>query len=271
MSDPRRMLDSEVSPHIRALLEAGRDAEPRSSLVETTLRSLRAAGLGAAPSGLSPLTAWTVVPGLAGVLVLGVVAGVIWTMKVSTPPLSPRPPTHGAPPTTPSKAERTEGAKTSSDPPSEPPAQVRTDPEGDADTGAAPRSSVAAPGRDRPTPRGMARPTTSAVPAAEGIGRERSRASTMAQRDLVLRARAALDGGAAQQALAILAGYESSFDELRFVPEVLSLRMQSHQRLGEVATADQLARRIIAAYPRSSQAGRARQLLRDRESRGGTN
>ena len=243
MSDPRRMLDTNVPPHIRVLMEAGRGAEPHSALVETTLQSLRAADLGAASGGLGPLVSSAVVPVLAGLLALSVLAGVTWTIiaPAPAPPVAPGPPAQ-----TPLRIA----------PPDEEPA--------DAELGAAAASSSAP--ENRATSQVVAQPEASAPSTARGASRTHLRASTTAQRDLVLRARAALDGGSPQQALAILAGYEASFDELRFVPEVLSLRMQAHQRVGNVQAAEQLAQRIVSAYPRSSQAGRARQLLRDRKS-----
>jgi len=266
MSEPPRMLDTNVGPHLRRLLEAGRDAEPHSSLVDTTLQSLRTASLGTAPSSLAPLGSSMVIPAVAGVLLsLGLLVGVTWTMLSSAPPVAPSPATQAAP----REEEPAEGLGPSNALRPEPSAQVGLDPGSNAQPGAAARSSSAtAPPSNRNPSRVAAQPTASAPPTAEDAAKQRSRSSTTAQRDLVLRARAALDGGAPQQTLTILAGYETSFDELRFVPEVLSLRMQAHQRLGNAKAAEQLARRIIATYPRSSQAGRARQLLGDGESRG---
>jgi len=274
MSDPRRMLDSNVPPHIRLLLEAARSAGPDSSLVETTLQSVRSAELGATSSGLLPLSSSAVIPLLVGLLSLGALVGVGWTvMAPALPnPQARRVATPTSLRTSPAGEEPAEGVEASIESQSDPSAQARANPVGSARSGEAPRSSSdAAPPRNSPASRAPAQPVAPVPSVAQDASRERSRSSTMAQRDLVLRARAALDGGHPQQALAILAGYEASFDELRFVPEVLSLRMQAYQRTGSIEAAKQLARRIVATYPLSSQAGRARQLLRDREARGEMN
>lgn len=267
MTDPQRLLDSDVPSHIRALLEAGRNAEPRPSLVETALQSLSITDLGTQSSGLSTASSGTVIKVVAGVLGLGVAVGAAWTASTrvpAPPPADPRPIAQVAPATTPSpeKSTRDVGA------PSVASARTEMFPAASADDATAPgATSAVVPRKTRPKARTVARaamsPPASAASATVNTSREASRSSTTAQRDLVLRARAALDGGAPQQTLTMLAAYETSFDELRFVPEVLSLRMQAHQRVGNVKAAELLARRIIAMYPRSSQARRARQVLGD--------
>ncbi len=247
MSDPQRMLDGNVPPHIRLLLEAGRDAEPRSSLVEMTLQSLRAAELGAAPGGLSSVTSAMVVPALLGALSLGALVGVTWMLMTPAAP----------------------DASTAVSPishPADEPSQER------AAVDDAPSASVASATPDddlRPASSGALAPSRQGpqrvvtLPGGADVRQPPPRPPATVQRELVLRARAELDRGLPQRTLMILAGYESSFEELRFVPEVLSLRMQAYQAMGHGETAQQLARDLIAKYPRSSQAGRARQLLQE--------
>ena len=273
MSDPLRMLDSNVAPHIRLLLEAAHGAGPSSSLVETTLQSVRAVEPGAASGGSLSLGSSTAISLVVGVLSLGALVGVGWTVasapsRLQTPGIA----TQTVLRTTPAGEEPAEGVGASIESPSEPSAQVRARPEGHAlPEEASVSSSGTARPRQQTVSRSVAQPIAPVASVTQDGGRERSGSSSMEQRDLVLRARMELDGGRPRETLAILAGYETSFDELRFVPEVLSLRMQAYQQTGSIEAAEQLARRIVATYPRSSQAGRARQLLGDRETRTETN
>ena len=62
-------------------------------------------------------------------------------------------------------------------------------------------------------------------------------------------------------ALRALAGYESAYPELALHPEVLFLRMAAEEELGRIARARVEAGRIVALYPKSAQATRARELL----------
>jgi len=264
MSEPSRLLDGNLPPHVRLLLEAGRDAEPRASLVETTLQSLRAANLASPPGGLSPLISSVAIPVLAGVLALGALVGFAWTMRAPSFPAVPRE-ARVAPDLTDSGDE---GTESSGDARRQRSDQLGTAPVPSTGAGAPVRRSLVSPAQSARPPVRTGPPPTASAPVTPGDAAQKSRSSTLAQRDLVLRARAALDGGAPGKALSILAGYESAFDELRFIPEVLSLRMQAQQRMGNVQAAEQLARRIVAAYPRSSQAGRARQLLEGTGSSG---
>ncbi len=263
MGDPLRMLDSDVPPQLRALLEAGRGAEPDPSLVEATLHSLRAADLGIASSSLSRVSSSVAAPVAAGILAIGALAVVTWMMMEPAPWESPPPAVLALPQTTaPSEEQPTGAADVTEASPVEPLARAEREPASSAEPMAGAGNGVP---NQRVVSLGTTEPKVSSPSRAGEAAAKLSRSSTLAQRDLVLRARAALDGGAPHQTLRILTGYESSFQDLRFVPEVLSLRMQAQERLGRVAAAKELARRIVAAYPRSSQAGRARQVLAEGE------
>jgi hypothetical protein len=78
---------------------------------------------------------------------------------------------------------------------------------------------------------------------------------------LVDRAWAAMKRRDFSRALAELADYERNFPELGLHPEVLFVRMEAEERLGRVAAAKLEASRILASYPKSAQANRARALL----------
>jgi hypothetical protein len=78
---------------------------------------------------------------------------------------------------------------------------------------------------------------------------------------LVDRAWAAMKRRDFSRALAELADYERNFPELGLHPEVLFVRMEAEERLGRVDAAKLEASRILASYPKSAQANRARALL----------
>ena len=78
---------------------------------------------------------------------------------------------------------------------------------------------------------------------------------------LVDRAWAAMKRRDFSRALAELVDYEEQFPELGLHPEVLFVRMEAEERLGRVTAAKLQASRILASYPKSAQAGRARALL----------
>jgi len=79
------------------------------------------------------------------------------------------------------------------------------------------------------------------------------------------RARALVTAGRAPDALAALDDYERRFPIRRFAPEGLYLRMEALLDAGQGGAARDTAARLLAQYPKSPQAPRARQVL------GGTN
>jgi hypothetical protein len=77
------------------------------------------------------------------------------------------------------------------------------------------------------------------------------------------RARALLRQGRTRDGLSLLEGYENEFREARLLPEVLFLRLEACERLGRVSDARRVAERLLAAFPKSPHAARARKLLAD--------
>jgi hypothetical protein len=75
------------------------------------------------------------------------------------------------------------------------------------------------------------------------------------------RARSALARGDARGTLAAIDSYESKFDERRFEPEALYLRMEALGRLGDKAGESAAARRLVTAFPNAPQAARAKLVL----------
>jgi hypothetical protein len=75
------------------------------------------------------------------------------------------------------------------------------------------------------------------------------------------RARALLAAGQASQGLALLESYERQFREPRLLPEVLFLQLEAYERAGRHADARRAAQRLVASFPTSPHAGRARKLL----------
>jgi outer membrane protein assembly factor BamD (BamD/ComL family) len=75
------------------------------------------------------------------------------------------------------------------------------------------------------------------------------------------RARSLLSGGQSSQGLALLESYERQFREARLLPEVLFLQFEAYERAGRYADARRAAQRLVASFPTSPHAGRARKLL----------
>jgi hypothetical protein len=81
------------------------------------------------------------------------------------------------------------------------------------------------------------------------------------------RARAALAVGKAETALAELDEYERRFRRRGFGPEALYLRMEAFLSLGMTAQARDAAERLLARYPKSLHAARARVVLAKKTDR----
>jgi len=75
------------------------------------------------------------------------------------------------------------------------------------------------------------------------------------------RARARLAAGQSSQGLSLLAGYEQKFRGARLLPEVLFLQIEAYERTGQSNEARNAAQRLVADFPKSPHAGRARRLL----------
>jgi hypothetical protein len=75
------------------------------------------------------------------------------------------------------------------------------------------------------------------------------------------RARSLVAAGQSSQGLALLESYEQHFREARLLPEVLFLQLEAYERAGRHADARRAAQRLVASFPTSPHAGRARKLL----------
>ena len=75
------------------------------------------------------------------------------------------------------------------------------------------------------------------------------------------RARSALARGDARGTIAAIDSYESKFAARSFEPEALYLRMEALGRLGDIAGARALARRLVTAFPNAPQSARAKVVL----------
>ncbi len=108
-----------------------------------------------------------------------------------------------------------------------------------------------------PSPSPLSSPRVAAFPTANttvGI-------PLAAEVATVDQARSALNRGDYSAVQARLAGYEAAFPGRQLLPEVLYLRLEAADRLGQSDRARFLARRILAEFPRSPQAVRAQELL----------
>lgn len=103
------------------------------------------------------------------------------------------------------------------------------------------------------------------VVAGTGSGAVAARSSTDAQLLRELRwidsARAALSKGSPNQALTILDDYGQKCSSPRLLPEALLLRMQAAVRLNDRGGAVRTARELMARFPNSPHALKARELL----------
>jgi hypothetical protein len=75
------------------------------------------------------------------------------------------------------------------------------------------------------------------------------------------RGRSAFQRRAFAEAVTLLEGYEQRFQNARFLPEVLYLRLQALNRGGEAARAAELARRLLREFPNHAHAASARTIL----------
>jgi hypothetical protein len=134
---------------------------------------------------------------------------------------------------------------------------------------------VSAPVRSRgsapvPAPLASAEATAEPAPPARPVVSVREPAASptpdasaplAAEVAYVDRARAQLASGQSEAGLAQLARYEREFPEARLLPEVLFLQLEAYQRLGRMPEARRAAERLVAAFPKSPHAARARSML----------
>ncbi|RYZ05502.1 MAG: hypothetical protein EOO73_19825 [Myxococcales bacterium] len=121
---------------------------------------------------------------------------------------------------------------------------------------ATPAASADAPDQPAAPPRA----TTSAREVVT-VARPEASAPLAAEVAYVDSARAALAAGQSESGLAQLARYEREFPEPRLLPEVLFLQLETYQRLGRATEARRAAERLVASFPKSPHAARARSVL----------
>ena len=110
------------------------------------------------------------------------------------------------------------------------------------------------------------RPNVGTAPRAVGpVAPSRDRASALAAEVASLdQARKALAVGDAKRALSLLSAHQVDFPSGDLAPEATYLRVQALLKAGDRQAAVDLARRFIASFPRSPQAGAMRALTLER-------
>lgn len=259
MTDPERI--SKRSSGLAAeLLRAGVDEQPSDASVERTLLALGVSGAvlttttAAAAAGGAQLSGATAVSAsgakaatltlLAKWVGVGVVGGIglASVATVATTPQSDEPAPHASIAVAPTVSA---AAKKLAAPP--PPAALVAAEEQPVEVASAP---VAVP-HVAPS----AAPGVSPEPVLE-IG-----TPLAAEVAYVDRARALVASGQSAQGLALLRSYEHDFPEARLLPEVLFLELETLDRLGRTGEARAAAQRLVAGFPKSPHANRARRLL----------
>jgi hypothetical protein len=272
MTDPKRWLDDGAPEPVERLLRAAQSERPADAAVDRTLAALgvgavgaaltsgaaasqgAAAGAAAAASKAGALSTagmlvaaakWGAAGIATGAVFLGAVHGVAGLVDAPSKPLEPaaaQAPATPAPVARPAPTAQMRSAEESDDNPQAPQHAAPLAPEP-----AATRAALPAP-----------RPVE--APATEVISAERLAEEVR----IVDRARAALAGGRATDALAALDDYDRLPAGRRFVPETLYLRMEALLRLGQRDAARRVAERLAVAHPNAPQAARARDVLETR-------
>jgi hypothetical protein len=250
MSEPKRWLDDDPPELLGQLMKAAsRERPPEASLT----RSLAALGISAgatstavsagAASGMASAVKATsaAVPWLKFAVLLGVASGTggAWVATHPTPTRAPLPVQSAHPLTRALPATTTEAAR----------ARV-------VESVPAPSSAPPLPSafKSSPAPVTRLRETENVSPPVDAEHLTEEVAA-------VDRARALVTAGRGAEALAALDAYEHGFPVRRFAPEALYLRMEALLLDGNRGAAEQVAARLVARYPRSPQAPRARQIL----------
>ena len=286
MSEPRRILDGpSATPFERNLLESWSSEQP-SPAARARARALAIAGAAAttlaaatavtavasttgtaagtaAPSaagvGLAVIAKWGILLALAvgsavgGVLVLGGAR----TADAPPPVTSSSPLANAAAGAQPSAASPAIGSSTSPPYADEPKAVSPADLPPASPTITA-TAITGAGGATAAAGATATSATSTATAAATGAGATASFAEEIASFD---RARAALDAGDFDRALALVDGYEKRFPGGTFVQEAEVLRIQALARKGDSAGARRVGQRFLAAHPTSPHAARIRAIL----------
>jgi TolA-binding protein len=246
MSDPERLFSDAPSPLAKRMLSAARDEQPPDVLLERTLLALGAGGaaLGATASASGAAAGTGASAGATGAkagivaaakwLGLGALGGALLSTAAYEVRDAWRVPAPVAAPQAPSPAREARAAP-------------------------APEGPVLSPGVNE----------RSVEPAQRAAGRalapsakvEPNRALELAAEVAALdAARQALANGDPRRALSLLDAYRDRFPEARLLPEALHVRMEALYQSGDRAGAARVAERLLAGFPQSPHAARARQI-----------
>lgn len=251
MKDPERLMSGPAADLSVLLLGAGIDERPSDESLHRTLSVLGLAAVATVPTAIGTVVGTTAgaatgaaaVKSGAGVtmgalfakwLAVGAVGGAVVvgsTMTVVTP--SPRPRLELPRPT---PAVRV-------------PKPIRTVPMPEVTVAITSPSSVPVPAVMEPPARFVLPPTPE-----DPLGPEVA---------LVDDARGLLAAGRLAAVHTRLSRYEVDFPRVQLLPEVLYLRMEASWRASNRASAARVAAQIVRQYPRSPQAGRAREVLKE--------
>ena len=257
MTDPPRLLQKPSSGLAGTLLAAGRDETPGEAALR---RTLTAVGVGAAVLTSSSVAGGTLASGAAGTAVakgsagsagfalalkwigIGTLGGVVTATAAYELAPSPKQ----------ADSVQAPAIVASAVPPKRP---ARS-----ADLGVAAAPAVAPETEVAevvvPAPRAGVR-----APERHETATEDPAAPLAAEVAFVDRGRMAFQAGDHRRALAELRRYEEEFPGQRLQAEVLYLRMEATNALGDTASAQALAGRILSAYPKSPHAARARAVV----------
>jgi TolA-binding protein len=286
MTDQDRWLDTESAAFGQALIDAGRAERPSDRALGRTLAAisagatvatvagktgaavLSASGTGAALTASSgPLTVAKSTAGallgkwLVGGLVGGAVASATAIGVVEFSSDAPRVDTRSIA----AVVEPVE--RPAPEAPSPPAEEHDADPSAAADPSVEPpQPSAEAAEPVRPKGPAKSRPLgaeRSALDIAEEGPRAEPSAQSPLEEELALidEARALIDSGNSQSALAKLREYSARFRKGGLGPEALFLELRAHERLGNTEVAHAAAEKILDRYPHGPHAARAREVL----------
>ncbi len=255
MTDPERLSKSSAHSLAALLLQAGAREKPSAAVLRRTTEAAAAhvvatsAASAAATVGTSGATGATVgVAAVAKWIALGALGGAVAMSSLQAVEPAPQ------------RAAATANAVTNaavSKPSQRAPLAVPSVSE--PAVSAEPKALERATAAEAPRPR-RAEPTLAETTKLEVSERTPS-ALLAAEVRFVDQGRAALQRGAFANAIEQLAPYESRFPRQQLLTEVLFLRMESFNRLGNIESARTLAARVLELGVVGRQAAQAREVL----------
>jgi hypothetical protein len=277
--DPVRLLEDEGSELMHSLLSAVREEQPKHAAMQRTLTAL---GVGTAltsiASGSSALSASSAAGGFSGAVSLGsakgaagpalmvikwlsagLLTGLVATsaVYVVTQPTAVNSPAGSA-----TSVLAKQVALQRSHPPrvlasASSAAKAPEIPEQVELPAASPEvRSIPAPAADAAGPSEL--PLSARVPPSSSADHD---AQLAAELSLLDRARQALAAGNAASALRSLNDYDARFEHPNLLPEALYLRLEAFTLKGDRSETENVARRMLQAFPAGPHAARARAVL----------